>query len=89
MIVQAVMVILQESTQIQDALQTLNQPGFVDRLLHFDRKNIDPKILDNLKNYTYNFNFRTHKLPSAIKALYLWVKFIEDYHELSNKTNPL
>ena len=79
------MAALQEKLKIKDSLRFIQDPAFKSRLINFNRRNIEPLALVNMKKYTANFNFTLKKMPKWVKALYSWVKMVEDYHKTAKE----
>ena len=70
----------------------LNDPKFVERLRTFDRDNIDPKIIDRVReNYTSNADFtpaNAAKASSAAEGLCKWLHAMDSYEKVAKVVSP-
>ncbi len=71
--------------------QVLGHSDFMARLLNYDKDNIEPRILLNLKKYIDNPDFNPEhvgKVSRAAKGLCQWCKAIDVYAQVAKKVEP-
>ncbi len=69
----------------------LGHSDFMERLLNFDKDNIDPRVLSNLKKYIDNPEFNPEhvgKVSRAAKGLCQWCKAIDVYAHVAKEVEP-
>lgn len=67
------------------ALRLISEPNFVNRVLNFDKDNIDDRILTKLRKYTQKPDFTPEKVgkaSQAAKILCQWAIAIDKYSEM-------
>lgn len=75
----------------EGSLRLISEPTFVQQVLNFDKDNIDPKILVNLRKYTQKPDFNAEKVgkaSAAAKVLCAWVLAIDKYAEIYADIKP-
>jgi len=69
----------------------LGDPNFMQKLLDYDKDNIDPKIITKIKNYTANPDFQPSVIEKQSKAatgLVKWVRAMEVYDRVAKVVEP-
>lgn len=75
----------------ESAKKLLMEGDFLEKLRSYDKDNIDPKIISNIKPYLSNPEFEPEKILQASKAahgLCCWVRAMESYHRVALVIEP-
>ena len=73
------------------ARSLLNEGEFLSILIKYDKDNIPPRVIQNLKKYVINPQFdvaKIEKVSVAAKSLCQWVHAIVRYHEVYQNVAP-
>ena len=68
MVMEAVCLLLKEKTDWDSAKKVLGDSQFMNRLLQFDKDNIDPKIITKLQKYIKDDSFQVEAVSRGSKA---------------------
>lgn len=75
----------------ESAKKLLMESDFLEKLRSYDKDNIDPKIINNIRPYLSNPEFEPEKVLQASKAahgLCCWVRAMESYHRVALVIEP-
>jgi dynein heavy chain len=73
------------------ARSLLTEGEFLSNLINYDKDNIPPRVIQNLKKYIFNPQFdvaKIEKVSVAAKSLCQWVHAIVRYHEVYQNVAP-
>jgi dynein heavy chain len=87
----AVCAILQHKSDWTTAKQLVADPGFINKLIHFDKHTLNDKIYSKIKQFSKNPDFTpaiVGKVSIACQSLCNWVLAIESYYEVYRRIKP-
>ncbi|KAM9845816.1 dynein axonemal heavy chain 6 [Aulostomus maculatus] len=90
-VIKAVCVLLGCKPDWPSAKELLGDAGFLQRLMDYDRDNIKPQILLELKKYIDDQNFipeKVEKVSKACKSMCLWVRALDFYCQVFKEVHP-
>lgn len=87
----AVCLILEEKTDWANTKQVLGDPGFLKRLINFDKDSLSDRVFTKLKRYTTHPNFNPDhvgKISVACQSMCRWVIALDYYAETYRAVIP-
>lgn len=87
----AVCLLLDEKTDWANTKQVLSDPGFLKRLINFEKDSLSDRVLAKLKRYTTHPNFtpdHVGKISVACQSMCRWVIALDSYTETYRAVLP-
>ena len=88
---EGVCILLQEKPDWDTAKKVLSDTAFIKRLLDFDKDNIPPKVLNQIKKYIEDPIFvpeNVQKQSRAATSLCVWVRAMDTYSKVAKVVEP-